>query len=912
MALTEINSLGVKDLEVKTADIANDAVNGDKIADDAINSEHYTDGSIDTAHIGDDQVTAAKIVDNIALPGNITTTGTLAPTGVLTANAGVVVDNITIDGQEIDLSSGELTIDCADTINLDADGAIVIKQAGSEIGRFSNSSNNMRIQTAVSDADLLFRGNDGGSTITALTLDMSEAGAATFNDKIVATELDISGNIDVDGTANLDVVDIDGAVDMASTLGVSGVVTANAGVVVDNITIDGTEIDLSSGDMTIDIAGNLRIDCDDAGEVRFYDGGTQYGVIKKDSDRLKLQSIIEDKDILFAGNDGGSEITALSLDMSDAGTATFNHDVKLHDSGEAIFGAGSDLRIYHDGANSHIVNNYGALYIDQDKQDGNLVLRCDDMSGGLHDYFYLDGGSGSIKGKAIRDIEWTTTATNSTAGHHIFKSYNTEIMRIDGANNRVGIGTDSPDDLLHVYGGSAGSVSANSNADLIIEDNDHAFLQFLTPANKVAGFYFGDADDNDVGSMFYDHNTNHIEVNISGNQIMKILTDKVGIGTDSPGSRLEVRGASNGTSLAEFSGTDGRGLKIFTQKSDYPTDSGQNDAVVVYNAQDSESNAIYSGHVFQYGGNEVLRLQRIESSGNTGAVGINDNAPAYTLDVNTDGESNAMRITQGTNTKDCSVLFQNTATGTGDDTYLTMKTAHAAGDPFVRLQIAGYEHWDLRVDNSDNDSFKIMQQSDTRMMISGGRILFGTTSELSPTSRVFINSNSNSTNPALNLKAATTTSSGSVLIFFAGDSDEVGSVNMSNLEQGTGVNYSSGSDYRLKENVTYSWDATTRLKQLKPARFSWKKDSNSTMQDGFLAHEVSSIVPEAVTGDKDAMQPIRYKEGDNIPSGKQVGDETGSYSTTEIKSQMLDPAKLVPLLVKTIQELEARITVLEG
>jgi hypothetical protein len=241
-----------------------------------------------------------------------------------------------------------------------------------------------------------------------------------------------------------------------------------------------------------------------------------------------------------------------------------------------------------------------------------------------------------------------------------------------------------------------------------------------------------------------------------------------------------------------------------------------------------------------------------------------------------------------------------------------MQTAHAAGDPFVRLQIAGYEHWDLRVDNSDNDSFKIMQQSDTRMMITGGRVLFGTTSELSPTSRVFINSNSNSTNPALNLKAATTTASGSVLIFFAGDSDEVGAVSMSNLEQGTGVTYGTGSDYRLKENVSYSWDATTRLKQLKPARFSWKKDSNSTMQDGFLAHEVSSIVPEAVIGDKDAMQPIRYKEGDNIPSGKQVGDETGSYSTTEIKSQMLDPAKLVPLLVKTIQELEARITVLEG
>ena len=61
MALTQINSLGVKDAEVKTADLAADAVTGAKIADDAIDSEHYTDGSIDTAHIADNQVTLAKM-----------------------------------------------------------------------------------------------------------------------------------------------------------------------------------------------------------------------------------------------------------------------------------------------------------------------------------------------------------------------------------------------------------------------------------------------------------------------------------------------------------------------------------------------------------------------------------------------------------------------------------------------------------------------------------------------------------------------------------------------------------------------------------------------------------------------------------------------------------------------------------
>ena len=61
------------------------------------------------------------------------------------------------------------------------------------------------------------------------------------------------------------------------------------------------------------------------------------------------------------------------------------------------------------------------------------------------------------------------------------------------------------------------------------------------------------------------------------------------------------------------------------------------------------------------------------------------------------------------------------------------------------------------------------------------------------------------------------------------------------------VTYATSSDYRLKENVDYDFDATSRLKQLKPARFNFKKDADKTL-DGFLAHEVSSIVPEAISG----------------------------------------------------------------
>ena len=103
------------------------------------------------------------------------------------------------------------------------------------------------------------------------------------------------------------------------------------------------------------------------------------------------------------------------------------------------------------------------------------------------------------------------------------------------------------------------------------------------------------------------------------------------------------------------------------------------------------------------------------------------------------------------------------------------------------------------------------------------------------------------------------------------------------LTDGSSTAYNTSSDYRLKENVDYTWDATTRLKQLKPARFNFIADDTNTLVDGFIAHEVSSVVPEAVSGDKDAEE-----------------------------MQGIDQSKLVPLLVKTIQELEARITALEA
>jgi hypothetical protein len=115
----------------------------------------------------------------------ITTTGTVA-TGAITAGGNITRGGTVItDGSITD--TGDFTIDVAGDIILDADGtAVMFKDAGTEYGRIFNSGTDLIIKSMISDRDMIFQGWDGGTGITALTLDMSEAGAATFNNNVTA------------------------------------------------------------------------------------------------------------------------------------------------------------------------------------------------------------------------------------------------------------------------------------------------------------------------------------------------------------------------------------------------------------------------------------------------------------------------------------------------------------------------------------------------------------------------------------------------------------------------------------------------------------------------------------------------------------------------------------------------------
>jgi len=212
--------------------------------------------------------------------------------------------------------------------------------------------------TAVADGDGVLINDGGTMRMTKVdTLSTYMSGKSVGGANIVTTGALNSGTI----TSGFGTIDTG-----SSTITTTGTVATGAITAGGNLTRGGTVIldgsITDTGDFTIDVAGDIILDAD-GGDVRLADAGTQFARLS-DGDEFTISAMGTDKDIKFAGNDGGSAITALTLDMSDAGTAIFNHDVKLGDNSKAIFGAGSDLQIYHDGDNSYITDSgTGQLYI---------------------------------------------------------------------------------------------------------------------------------------------------------------------------------------------------------------------------------------------------------------------------------------------------------------------------------------------------------------------------------------------------------------------------------------------------------------------------------------------------------------------------------------------------------------------
>jgi len=216
--------------------------------------------------------------DNVTVTGNLTIGGTTNFGDFDISNVGsIALDTITNDGTDITLdSSGDIILDAAGN-------DIFFKAGGTTIGEITNSSSDLVIKSSVSDKDILIKGNDGGSAITALTLDMSAAGAATFNSTVTATGL-VIGSASVT-EAQLEILD-------------GATITTTELNLIDGGTSRGTTA-LASGDgILVNDAGTMRMTNVNTVKTFMQAGLTSNSILDADNDTKIQVEESSDEDII--------------------------------------------------------------------------------------------------------------------------------------------------------------------------------------------------------------------------------------------------------------------------------------------------------------------------------------------------------------------------------------------------------------------------------------------------------------------------------------------------------------------------------------------------------------------------------------------------------------------------------------
>jgi len=429
-------------------------------------------------------------------------------------------------------------------------------------------------------------------------------------------------------------------------------------------------------------------------------------------------------------------------------------------------------------------------------------------------------------------------------------------ITIDSSEN-VGIGTSSPSEKLEVSDGKL----------LIKTTSGAAFLEIVSPGGTADSVInFGDSADNNVGAISYEHDNNAMNFRVNASTAMRIdSSGNVGIGTSSPDFPLEIYKAS--TSEVAI-GSDNGGT---AQLSFYENNSTAKEFFVKYDGLNN------NGVIGTSAVSNAIVIPR-----DSGNVGIGTSSPDVKLQV-----QGASALGSGTGTTNA-IRIHDTSAGSSWSTtqdfnqlqFSSGDTSNPAGSG-VRYSIGVVAH-----DSANTYSNLTFRNYDgtEHMRINGayGKIGINTSSP-SGTFRTTIQEDETGHGCLVLDRTSNIDSTLRSMVSFERSGTVVGTITVNN----TSTSYNTSSDYRLKENVVDMTNATDRLKQLQPKRFNFIANADTTV-DGFLAHEVSSVVPEAISGTHNEVDD----DGNPIYQG-------------------IDQSKLVPLLVKTIQELEARITALE-
>ena len=420
---------------------------------------------------------------------------------------------------------------------------------------------------------------------------------------------------------------------------------------------------------------------------------------------------------------------------------------------------------------------------------------------------------------------------------------------------------------------------ANSGGDVelriqnsAVTSGDTASLRFSVTSNSAFDSAFIGSDRNNA-LILGSNAVERLRINNIGN---------VGIGVTNPLGKLEIKGNSG----------------VPTVVHDSPTTSDSSYSVYqVGNSSGWEHGMAGAGDTYKYFfsyGTFGPSNAKVTFT-NTGNVGIGDSTPQNAkLVVSETGGSARFAIKRANSNTTGTVGqlgFQNSTSY-----YVSGITAIGDGDNNGSHLLF---HTTSDAVSTDDNVFELEE----RMRItSGGSVYIGNQGNLAtengwvltPSGGGGVTANFSGTNEifAFNQRDG----SGTTKIDFRN-----GNVGRGNITWTTsGTSFNTSSDYRLKENVVEMTGALDRVDALKPSRFNFIADPEKTV-DGFIAHEVQAIVPEAVTGEKDAVEEYEVTPAVLDDEGNVI--EEAVMGTRPIY-QGIDQSKLVPLLTAAIKELK--------
>lgn len=474
--------------------------------------------------------------------------------------------------------------------------------------------------------------------------------------------------------------------------------------------------------------------------------------------------------------------------------------------------------------------------------------------------------TGTLATAAQTNITSVGTLTSLTVSGDA--TFDTSTLKVDSANNRVGIGTTSPSSTLDV----AGVIRSQANA--AVNDAQIGKFSFYNTnasasANPERAYIFSGRQNSAWGGYmsFYTSTLTN-----AATEKLRITEDgNVGIGTSSPSAKLHAHNGADSDIVILATGLDATGEYF---------GAGVNGSNIVITAGSSSTDNTNLVFRTASSGTEAERM-RIDSSGDlqlgssigngtyNGSINAVANKSTGAIIKTRNGDGNKHWMVIGDSNIEYGSIGLTSPTGTG-----LLQIQGESGTVFTR--------------SGGSESMRLESSGDVRIGISSAAITGTecyTFANRQEGNNLALYTTGNASFYSIDMWNLVGGTCNQVLFRSGGSGTAVGSITSTG---NTATQYNTSSDYRLKENIQPLANGLERLQQLKPVQFDWK--SSGETSEGFIAHEVQEVFPEAVSGEKD---------GEDM--------------------QGMDYGRITPLLVKAIQEqqvlieqLQAEVALLKG